>query len=652
MEGSKGTVIGLAVLAVAGIGALLTTQGTPGVPPTSAGLAAAALFVLAGAAWLTRPDPARTATALLLLGLAAVGAQDAFRAGIAHGHDVPSHTWATYATWRAALDGDPFPRWTPYLGLGQPLMQFYGPIPWLMTWPAQALGAPPVEALRSGMVISAAVAAASTYAGCRWLGRSPAASLVGAAALVLGPYRLLDQTYRFAYAEAFAMALLPALLAAAVLVARGDRAVGRLALLGGLVVLTHPVTGLLLVPVSLVPLAVAWRTSPDRKASARAFAVAVALALGATAVWWVPMAVEQPHTTLDQTARIGRSMGARAAWPEELITRQAWERYDLRRRHRDDRAAQGAAVPMYFGWGLAGLVMLGFAASRRRSGGADSEAAAWAGAAAVGAALAVQPTAYALDLVPISGRVQFAWRFLSPATACAALAAASAVDGWAPAGRERSVLAAAALALLTFDAVPSLGAPGRLQSPDPFLVEAEPDRFVRVERIDLPPTDPALRAARSKGLFPEYDNAEVRAGYSRARISRTQSSALGVRWRKTRDLGEPAFATLDGAPLDVTFDPRGERIDVGLPKHAGGRLVATAQYFPGWRARVDGGAWFDPDSDDGLLALDLEPTAREVQFRYSTWRPWDRTAGRVLTLLTLIVVGIRRSRPAAPSEPQ
>lgn len=654
MEGSKGTAIGLGVLLAAGIGAALATVGQPGVPATPQGLFALAAVVVAAVGWLSRAEPPRTATALLLLALAAVGAQDAFRADITHGHDVPSHAWAAFATWRAALDGDPFPRWTPYLGLGMPLMQFYGPLPWLVTWPAQALGASPLEALRFGMVVSASVAAGSTYLGCRWLGRTPAAALIASAALVLGPYRLLDQTFRFAYAEAFAMALLPALLAAAVIVARGGPGVGRLAVLGGLVVLTHPVTGLLLVPVSVLPLAVAWRRAPNRRAAARGFVTAVALALGITAAWWLPMAVEQPHTTLDQTARIGGGIGSRGAFPEELITRQAWERYDLRRSHRGDRTAERAAVPMYFGWGLLALTLLGVR-SRRTGAGRELEGAAWAGAVAIGVALAVQPTSHLLDWIPISGRIQFAWRFLSPATACAALAGASAIDAWAPTPRARLPLAGAALALLAFDAVPSLGSPGRLRPPDRSWVSVQPGEFFRVERMNLPPDDPSLRAAASKGVFPEYGNEEVRAGYLKARVSRRESSALGVRYRGRTDLGPPSFATLSGAPLAVGFDPRAERIDVSLPDHPGGHLVLAAQHFPGWRASIDDGPWFDPPAAAGLLALEVPPRARTVRLRYSAWRPWDRAAGKMLTLLTLLTligVGIRRSRRAGPSEPQ
>jgi len=668
VEGRKGTAIGLVVLASAGIGAALTTSGTPGVPPTALGLAALVAIVLAAAAWLSRETPSAVATALLLVALAAVAAQDSFRADLPRGHDVPAHAWAVYATWRAALDGDPFPRWTPYLGLGMPLLQFYGPLPWMVTWPAQALGATPGEALKVGVVLSQCLAAGSTYVGCRWLRRSPAASLVAAAALVLGPYRLLDLTFRFAYAEAFAMALLPALLAAAVLVARGERATGRLAVLGGLVLLCHPVTGLLLVPVSVIPLAVAWWSAPDRRAAARSFVAAVALALGATAAWWVPMAAEQSFTTLDQTASMGRSMGRHGAWPEELLLRRAWTGYDLRRQHRGDRSAQREAVPLYFGWGLVALSGLALATRRRRAGeralrrsgpatAADRalwEGRAWVGGVLVGLMLAAKPTAYALDLIPLSGRIQFPWRFLSPATACAALAASFAIDAWAPPGRRRAALAVAALALLAFDAAPSLGAPGRLVSPAPFAVPVEGDHLLRVERIDLPPEDPSLRVARSRGLFPEYSNHEIRARYADAGRRQGRSEFYGVSWRARQELHPAPAVRLDGRLLpEASLEARAERLDLTLPEHAAGQVVITVQHFPGWRASVDGGPWADAGTFEGLLAVDVPASANTVRLRYSGWLPLDRTAGKLLSLLTLaLVVVFRRSGPAAPSEPQ
>ena len=63
-------------------------------------------------------------------------------------HDLLYHSWALFSTWRSVLDGDLWPRWNPYLGLGMPLLPFYCPVGYTAAWPAQALGASPIQAVK------------------------------------------------------------------------------------------------------------------------------------------------------------------------------------------------------------------------------------------------------------------------------------------------------------------------------------------------------------------------------------------------------------------------------------------------------------------------------------------------------------------------
>ncbi len=662
MQAAQGNAIFAGVLALGAAAAWWGSGDASAVPATALGLAAAAALVPAAVLFAREERRSRGVALALLLLIGAVAAQVFFRPGVPQGHDLQSHSWALYATWRSVLDGDPFPRWTPYIGLGVPLLQFYGPLPWLLCWPAMALGASPLVALKSGLVLAQILGAVATWSAVRGLGGSRAAALLGALALSFAPYRLLDQTYRIAYAEGFALALTPWTLAQAVRVARGEDRVAALALGTAALVLSHPVTGLLLVPLALpllfLPL---WR----RPRRVFALLLAGALGLGATAAFWLPMAAEQPATTLSRTAPVGKQLAPLAASPAELVTRQGWTGYDLRRKH-DTPEGKAKAVPLYVGCGLLTLAGLGLAAPGRRRESAEEQQPAdprpWALAGLLALAFSTQPTAALLDLVPLYGRIQFPWRFLAPATATLVVAGALSLDRWTSTPARPWLLGGAA-ALLVFDAVPYLGAADWFEPYEDVVVRGPGDRlvpldlpagdFVRVENLRLPPASFAYRVGRSRGIFPEYTNPELRRRYLGRKHRPGRSEALGVSWRIVRRRARPLpagpLARIDGVPLpDAVVDLRGERIDVDLVQPSpGGRLLLASQSFPGWRARIDGGPWQEAGSHHGLLSIQLPEGARRVDLRYSAWRPWDRAVGRSITLsvlLGLLLAGVRRRR--------
>lgn len=651
MNAAQSNAIFAGVLGVGAIAAAAGTAGVPGVPAAPAGLAAVALLLAAVGAWGRAESPPRWATALLFAFAAGVAAQVVFQPGVPRGHDLQSHGWALYATWQSVLDGDPWPRWTPYIGLGVPLLQFYGPLPWVTTWPALAAGASPFEALQVGFVLHQAVGMALTWSAARGLGASRAASMLAALALAFAPYRLLDQSYRIALAEGFAMGLTPWTLAHALRVAKGEDRVRALALGTGALILTHPVTGLLLVPLAIPllarPLLTGRRWVP--------LLLAAGLALGATAAFWLPMTAEQHHTTLSRTAPIGKQLAPLAAFPEELVTRQAWTKYDLRRKHSEEEDKR-KAVPLYLGCGL--LALLGLAVFRPEGEGPDPRP--WALAALLAIALSTRPTAGALDLIPLYGRIQFPWRFLAPGTACAALAGGLALDRWG-AGRARSALLVLAAGVLLYDAVPYLGAAEAYDDYRDVVVRGPGNRLepldvpegplVRIENLRLPPASFGPRVGRTTGVFPEYTNPVLRRRYLTRRLKPELAAELGVSWSIQRRRPVPVDAgprvRLDGRPLPgATLDLRGERIAVSLPPDLpGGRLVIASQWFPGWRAQVDGGSWLDADAERGLLAVPVGAGARRVQLRYSSLRPWDRALGLLVSFGVLgwgLVGALRR----------
>jgi hypothetical protein len=228
------------------------------------------------------------------------------------------------------------------------------------------------------------------------------------------------------------------------------------------------------------------------------------------------------------------------------------------------------------------------------------------------------------------------------------------------------------------DSWPFLGSPERMRAGDrPGLsylrgrevavLDLDPGPFVRVEEATFPPGDYDHRVALSRLAFPEYMRPDLRRRYGRRRDvpSREESESFGVSLRVGED-GQPpqAFdpaplATLDGAPLTVMVEP--ESLTVELPEdHGAGRVALLFSWFPGWEVSVDDAPFRAADQWQDLLVADVPAEARRLQFRYSALRPWDRSLGLAVSLLTVVEVLARRllsvrrggrSPSRAPSQP-
>ncbi len=687
-----GALVLLAVVVLATAAALLTTEGRTGVPPTLIGLIALGVSVLACAACgllLPQRGPwVRLGILAALVTLALAAGQDWLRPGVARGHDLFQHLWGLWSTWRCVLDGDPLPRWNPYLGTGIPLLQFYSPLSFLAAAPAQALGGSPVTALRWLVLVSQLAGAATAYASARWLGASRPAALVAAAGLALAPYHLLDQNVRAAMAELLAFPWLPPLFAAGYRVGRsmgGRAAAVLLVCLAGLL-LTHVLT-LYMALLALVPIAMVgwWRAGGGRRRSWIGLVGASAGAAGLTAFWWLPLLTELRHTSAGRVFYDAEAMLGQAVYPWEPVHRRLWEGFAYR-----DPATDPTAVPMYFGCALLALVGLALLRPAPAAEGGGSRAGAdprlWAAVAAFLLLLSLRGPAHLLWQLPGASSLQFPWRLYGPATVLAALAAAGAVDAWSARGlggwgarRTRGVLAAVVLAALAVDAAPYLGAPERLPGYEGMglvhwstagvrAVDDVPrDRFVRLEEAWLPPSDYDWKVGLLRRAYAEYLPPALWTDFGSHWLlppeDVEQSEFLGAGWRFARGASAPIpldpqpYAALlpagDGAagsiPLEWTRDP--ERIVVRLPTgHGGGTLRVAESWFPGWRVRVDGGEWVVPEPPGLILATEVPAGGREVELRYGWLRPWDRPVGAavsVVTLVLLLSVAVRRFRRPA-----
>ena len=676
MTGRRALAVWFAAVAAGLALAIATTEFSMGAPPSTLGMVGLAAVVLGfGALALLGEGTGRgrrLAVAGGLIALGVVGAQDYLRPGVVFAHDLLYHAWALFSTWRSVLDGDLWPRWNPYLGLGMPLLQFYCPVGYVLAWPAQALGGSPIEAVRFLVVVAQIATAATTYASLRWAGGSRPAGLLAAAALAFAPYHLMDQTFRFALGELLAFIWLPPIVVASWKVARGEQ--GRAPAVLGVCIAgllgTH-ILSVIEIALVLGPLT-AWglwrstgRVRPTKKA-ASTLLLCASLTVGATAAWWLPIVAEQDQTAVDKLAPPGAKISGYAATIDEPVRRRMWRRYDIRYK-RGDREDPGAGMPMYFGGVLLMLTLLSLGAPRRPNDRDGLPVRAYAGAAVVTLLLATWPFAVVMDGVPVISRIMFPWRLYAPASVLAALAIGGSLDCWAPEGvRLRAAMVLLAVGALAFDVAPYLGAPERYPDTEDqgFVVfhgrrEARPTtvprgEFNRVEMAPLPPTDYGFRTALTRRVFPEYMSPKLRRKYGRFSKppSIAQSEAWAVGWRYT--WGSAREQVLEPGPM-VWFRPAGgeyaplpeatwtlepERVGIDLPADLPAGSVRFVQmWFPGWIARVDGGGWSRALRSEQLQAVKVERGARRVEFRYSAFRPAHRSVGIGLSVLAILLIG-------------
>jgi len=674
-------------------GLAITGTGGPTRVPADPWLTAAA--VVAALALvpvvLQRDRWARWAVPVALLVVTVVACQIHLRHGFPRTHDGRLHLWSLWSLHRCLLDGDPFPRWNPYMGLGYPLLQFYPPASYMAAQPLMALGMSPVKAGAALVVIFSWLSGLSTYWSARRLdlGRLPA--LAAGAAMILAPYHLLDANYRFALAELAAFALVPPFLVLGRdVVWRRHGRVPWLAFtaVAAALLLTHLLSalmaGLCLGIWVLAELALGrWREAREMGVGLLRTAAACAVAAALVAAFLVPALVETRHVAIERFLPSADRPLTRAAIDlPDLVERYGWTKYSAKRSGLAEGEDPNHAIPFYFGLALLGAAMAAVVLSV--GGRSDTSRPEPVSPSLVGALFVVTVCcllfsagipAPVLDHLPGLRALQFPWRFLGPAAVSAALLAGIAIHLAASSARVRAALTAVLLVSLVADAWPYLGAcdwhdpytgashQHRLETAQDgasFADRHEPtdallpeDQFIRVELLRFPPSGWTYRVAQAHQSHREYMTDEVFENYIVAAArppDRTLSEEHGVsrRYRSARrralkyrpdplaSLTLPDGVVVPPADLDI----RPERLTVTLPPdHAGGRLRVLFQAYPGWLVRVDGGDWIPADSEDGLLAATVAGGARAVELKFSHRTP-ARIAGRwISSAAALSVLG-------------
>jgi len=591
--------------------------------------------------------------------------------GMPRVHDL-MHLWGIWAYGRCVLEGSWLPLWIPYLGAGEPLLQFYGPVNFLLALPGVLAGLSPVNAFKLELFAGHVLAPLSMLAAARMLKVGWRTALIGAAALAFAPYRLTVLDYRGALGEANAFLFMPLVIGATLRMVRdASLRIGVvLAASTTALALTH-LLSLFVVLVALVPTIVIAEWDRPLGQTGRRLgltSLAFAAAAGLSAVFWVPIVAESGHTSLKLTTVDNPyyRYQENGVSVRTLFERRGWDRLRVslpesirRRQGLDERDA----MPFYFG---TVLMLSGVGAglwSRRRD--------TWALAAGafVCLALTLASVASVVGELPWLSPIRFPWRFLGPASVLAGLALALGADSLfrTLAGWKRNVVFWILLGFLTWDGLPYTGAADRIphyrgivhwytDDPDwshwatsmqPVTVSF-PDGTIsrRVRNLELPPSE---YNTDIDSFFPAYYEWLTPTIYNRYWKSTDPArlAAAGVGYGFSNNRRDPAvwparpYATLVSAQ-DIVRPANGNvsrgagkiRVDLERFEHDV-TLVVLEQHFPGWKVRVDGGAWRDPVDREGFLSVALAGGAGRVEFEYRLGTAARRT-GAGVSLLTLI----------------
>jgi len=660
------------VLAAASIVAIGTTRLTVHIAPSLTILAGAAIALTAALCAPKAWRPWVASGSAVIAGLAA--SHVLFRPGLPQVHD-PIHVWGLWAYARAARAGHLLPMWLPDLGAGMPLLQFYGPVSFLLALPGVLAGLAPVALWKEAMVQASVLSVLATLLGARVLGAGWRASAIAACAMAFSPWRLTVLNLRGALGEVTALVFVPLVAASALAMFRRPSrfAAWTLGVTVALLIPTHLITlfclGVVLVPV-LIAQELALRGEPGSERSplirrAMTAAIPAALATGIVAAWWVPALLEAKYTSLPlQTERHRyfvydeHGLGAR-----DLVVRREWDtlRASLTR---SDRAngMEGKQMPFYLGAVLFGAALSAPFWSRSR--------ATWAPAcgAAVSVFFSTAPAATVMTHLPVIHRIQFPWRFLTTGSVFAAYAIGLGVSALLAEPRRwtRFLPVLALPALLIADCAPYTGAAGWVapyhgithwvRAPggtggEPFDVAMRPipvdwsaaRGLMRVGELYLPPDDTTTPVSLYWIPYPEWLTPAVYRGCLAARGPRDfAEGGIVLYFREKFDRpaiveGKP-YATLerDGAFADAgTFTREPGRIVLHPTAEDGGALlVVREQAFPGWEARVDGAATPLKTTPTGSMALDCPAGTHEVVLTYTRHTP-ARRAGLVVSVLAL-----------------
>lgn len=552
-----------------------------------------------------------------------------------------------------------YPRWLPdlYLGFGYPVFAFYAPVAYLLVAALTHIGAGTVDVaarvVASTIVVLAGLGAAvlsremvQEAGSNRSRGRAIAVGVVAAVAYVGAPYPFVTNIFlRGDLPEAMALAILPWFWLALRRLLQHDRPVALegvviAGLFGAVTILAHQLSALMAAAtMSLVVVGHSGRGWSWGVATR--VAIAASIAVGATALLWVPLAVESSAVRLDVVGHDVPEVVARLspvwapavlAWPYP----HGWDPLRL-------LAPEGPVLP-----GVTQVVivvasmLVGLATTWHRpiSGLAVGR---WRGDV-VGVVLVIG-TSWLMNLELSAGTwsaiaplrvVQFPWRLLGPLSLGVALLGAMALSRMHV---PMAIGAAVTVGVLSWG--DSLGALPRPMAPD------DADRYDAASMVADDYAFDRWGASTTTGdgeFTPRAVDIRRPDGSlgGPVRLDRLAPPGAWVGGLAMVQSGEGYVASLHG---DAT------RLRVVVEAGETGATLAIHQLdFPGWRATVDGArvdvqaATEVPGSGvtPGWLTLAIPPGRHEVAVWFGA--TWPRLLGDGVTCVTLALIGFALAR--------
>jgi hypothetical protein len=532
------------------------------------------------------------------------------------------HVYRTAALAEAWQQGVLWPRLFPEFGFGygQAVLNFYAPLSYFPAAFMSIVGMNPATAVQVVIGLSFLLAAAAAFGyGNHVFG--PAGGVLAAVVYTYTPYHLADAYLRGAVPEHMAFIFPPLILwafTAAFWPGRSGSAFsvhhssfitswppllwGALAWVG--LVLTHNLTALLMIPVAVLHLLIlaAWTGQWRRLSGA---AGALVLAMGLSAVFWLPALVE--------SRAVGLIAGPSAGYTNHVLTAETLLRRSL---------AYFANPPEWLGqvyplsWFALGLVALGLvvlllrAVQRQLPDGWPVTA--FHLAVAIGAMFMTTAAALFIwqPLTPILGHLQYPWRFLL-LEAVGLMGVAAALPALLPRVRPAWIIAATAL-LAMLAALPGL----------------------RIEPLPL---------SRADAVLPDRMWAEDAAA---GQVGATWTGEfLPVTVQEQRwALGRPREGAVDGPAMQpapvVTLTRLGYASLAAQVETAAPLQLRLHQFhLPGWNATVDGQAAATyPTDEQGLVTVDVPAGTREVVIRFGATP--IRTAGLLISLAAAVTLAL------------
>jgi hypothetical protein len=342
------------------------------------------------------------------------------------------HVWRIHEIGECLDDGQLPCRWVPDMGNGYgfPLFNYYPPLPYYAGHVLHVLGFSYIDTVDLLFVLGLLGAGVSMYGLARLLW-GELGGIVSAVAYVYAPYLALDVYMRGALGELWALALVPAVLWATYkVVAAGVRYVSLLALFVGLLLLSHGLMTIVMVPAIALWAIIVVLLHRDRAMPAVLLgALGAVWGLGLAAFYTLPALVEGKYVQLENLTEEPLYYADHFVSVSDLFLRRSADYSFL--------LGSDAGTPVqigWFHWAVAGLSVLAAVFFWRRRQPLQWLSIVFFGLAfTIGTFMTVSASESIWDTFDSLRFLQFPWRYLG----LVSFGAAGLAGAWVAALRDR-----------------------------------------------------------------------------------------------------------------------------------------------------------------------------------------------------------------------